>query len=438
MEQTKRQSMTKKIQIVPVGDKEERDRAYQYIRQAMYVQNKAYNILISHVYATITAGKMEEVAEIYKRGARKPKDDDPDYSLYKAEDFTEIPVGLPLFANTAYIAKGEMNTAKSKGLYKGKVSLQNRKLDAPVYVNKKFVQITHYHKDYNEFCDKLYTNELDMGFDFANGIQFKLKLGSLNKSRELRATMANIIEENYIIQDSSIQFDRTGKKIMLNLTLSIPYSDKKDLKDDVCVGVHYGTQAPVTVALNIKPKNGRKDYQHIGDTEEIERVSAQIKGQRRSIRNHMKSVNGGHGTTKRMQALERLESRYRNFSNTYSHYMSKQIVKFAVDNKAKYIFVEDTAPLTIKEEVKKKSKAKGKTQEPDTAIINATDSNKEETVVKSIKRAIGEWQFFKMNEQIKYKAKAYGIEVLEGMKIENYDDTLTDYDYAKMISMGKK
>lgn len=428
MEQTKRQSMTKKIQIVPVGDKEEVNRIYTYLRQAMYVQNKAYNILISHVYANIVTGDMDAVADTYKRGARKPNADDPDYSLYKVEDFTEIPVGLPLFGNTSYIAKQGMSQAKSKGLYKGKVSLQNRKLDAPVYVNKKFVQIEHYHKDYNEFMDKLFTNELDMGFKFANNIYFKIKFGSIKKNHELRSVMANIVEENYIIQDSSIQFDKTGKKIMLNLCLSIPYRDKKDLNESICVGVHYGTKAPVTVALNGK----KKDYRNIGNVSEIERISTQIREQRRSIRNHMKSVNGGHGVEKRMQALEKLESRYRNFSNTYSHYLSKQIVKFAVENNAKYIFVEDTAPLKVKED--KKAKGKSKTKVAETQVENIIPDSEETT--KSIRRAIGEWQFFKLNEQIKYKAKSYGIEVLEGMKIKNYDETLTDYDYAKMIANG--
>lgn len=36
----------KKIQLIPQGDKDEVNRVYQYIRDGMYYQNTAYNILI--------------------------------------------------------------------------------------------------------------------------------------------------------------------------------------------------------------------------------------------------------------------------------------------------------------------------------------------------------------------------------------------------------
>ena len=78
-----KQTITRKVQIIPVGDKEEVNRAYKYIRDAQYAQNRAYNILISSVYSAIISGKSkEEIAEIYTRGQRKPKEDDPEYSLY--------------------------------------------------------------------------------------------------------------------------------------------------------------------------------------------------------------------------------------------------------------------------------------------------------------------------------------------------------------------
>lgn len=391
----KRQSITRKIQIVPMGDKEEVSRVYNYIRNAMYVQNRAYNIIVSRVYAEILSGNVENVSEIYKKGSRKPKENEPGYSLFKAEEFTDIPVGLPLFGNTAYMAKHDMATAKSKGLYKGKITLQNKKLDAPVYVNKKFIQIKHLHDNHNDFLDKLYTKDLDMGFSFVNGINFKLVFGNLKKSHEIRSVMQNIVEENYLIQDSSIQFDRTGKKIMLNLTLSLPIRDKKDLKEDTCIGVHFGKESPVICAVNGR----KKDTAHIGSAEEIQRVSTQIQQQRKRIRNHMKATTGGHGTKKRMQALNKMDSRYRNFENTYSHYISKEIVKFALKHKAKYIIIEDSPKDTTN-------------------------------------RAIGKWAFYKLNEQIQYKANFYGMEVLSGITTEVTEES-DDYLLAKEVASNK-
>lgn len=68
----------KKIQLIPQGDKDEVNRVYQYIRDGMYYQNTAYNILISTIYAAIKRGASEEeIAELYRRGSRKPKKNDP-------------------------------------------------------------------------------------------------------------------------------------------------------------------------------------------------------------------------------------------------------------------------------------------------------------------------------------------------------------------------
>ena len=36
----------KKLQLIPLGDKEELNRVYTYLKDGMYYQNTAYNILI--------------------------------------------------------------------------------------------------------------------------------------------------------------------------------------------------------------------------------------------------------------------------------------------------------------------------------------------------------------------------------------------------------
>lgn len=39
---------------------------------------------------------------------------------------------------------------------------------------------------------------------------------------------------------------------------------------------------------------------------------------------------GGHGRKKKMKAMDRLSKRERNFVKTYNHYVSKNVVDFAV------------------------------------------------------------------------------------------------------------
>ena len=61
--------LCKKIKLIPRGDKEEVNRVYKFIRDGQYMQNKAYNILISNVFAAIMSGNVDALKEIYKRGA---------------------------------------------------------------------------------------------------------------------------------------------------------------------------------------------------------------------------------------------------------------------------------------------------------------------------------------------------------------------------------
>lgn len=42
--------LTRKIQIFPVGDKEEIDRVYKYLREGIFNQNKAMNQYMSALY----------------------------------------------------------------------------------------------------------------------------------------------------------------------------------------------------------------------------------------------------------------------------------------------------------------------------------------------------------------------------------------------------
>ena len=42
-----------------------------------------------------------------------------------------------------------------------------------------------------------------------------------------------------------------------------------------------------------------------------------------------------------MKPLDKFREKERNFVKTYNHYVSKEVVEFAVKNKAKYINMED-------------------------------------------------------------------------------------------------
>lgn len=366
--------LTRKIQIIPVGDKEEIDRVYKYIRDGMYNQNKAYNILISNVYSAIYSGKSkEEINEIYKKGKRNPKETDSNYSLY---EFGEVvfPKGLPTASSIGMKVKQDIVTAKKDGLFKGKVSLPNKKLDSPLIIESQQFQIYHNYENYDDFLDNLFTNKLEVFMKFVNGINFKLVFGNPHKSQYLRSEIQQIFEENYKVCGSSIQID--GKKIILNLNMDIP-KQEMELNENIVVGVDLGLAIPAVCGLNTN------DYirKSIGSKDDFLRIRTQLQSQRRRLQKALSSTSGGHGREKKLKGLEKLKDRERNFVKTYNHYVSKNVVDFAIKNKAKYINVED---------------------------LSGFDSSQ---------FILRNWSFYELQQFITYKAAKYGIEV---RKINSY------------------
>lgn len=380
------QVLVRKFQIFPVGDKDEINRVYQYIRDCQYVQNKAYNILISNVYSAIITGKSkEEIKSIYKRGSRNPKKDNPDYSLYNYDDF-KVPVGLPIIAGVSQAVKNDLKTAQKTGLFKGNSALPNKRRTASLRVDPIFVRlrdinlrnpkiskktgIYHTYPSYNEFLDNLYSKrESDIYIAFANSITFKFVLGNPYKSYQDRNILQHIFEEDYLVKGSSISFDKTNKKIMLNLSMEIPKAEI-ELKEDVVVGVDVGLAIPAVCGLNTN--SYAREY--IGSKDDFLRVRTQIANERKRVQKNLKMIKGGHGRKKKLKALNRFTSKEKNFVQTYNHMVSKRVVDFAVKNHAKYINLEN---------------------------LKGYDANN---------FILRNWSYYQLQQYIKYKAEKYGVE----------------------------
>lgn len=104
-------------------------------------------------------------------------------------------------------------------------------------------------------------------------------------------------------------------------------------------------------------------------------MKQQLKSQRRNVQRNISSSRGGHGRGKKLKALNRLSDREKNFTKTYNHYLSSNIVKFAVKNKAKFINLEDLNGIQQKN------------------------------------RILESWSYYELASFITYKAAKYGIEV---------------------------
>jgi IS605 OrfB family transposase len=368
--------LTRKIQLFPIGDSEEINRVYKYIRDGIFNQNKAMNQYMSALYIAsiqeVSKEDRKELNGLYTRISTSKKGSAYDTSI-------EFPKGLPTTSSLGQKVKQDFAKSCKDGLLYGKVSLPTYRKDNPLLVHVDWVRlrstnphndfgIYHSYKSHMEFLDNLYSKDLEIFIKFANGITFKMILGNPHKSHGLRSELKEIFEENYKVCSSSIQID--GKKIILNMSMEVPKKEV-ELDENTVVGVDLGVAIPAVCALN------NNDYirQSIGSKDDFLRVRTQLQSQRRRLQKALIASRGGHGRNKKLKALDNLRDRERNFVKTYNHYVSKSVVDFAVKNKAKYINLED---------------------------LSGFDSSQ---------FILRNWSFYELQQFITYKASRYGIEV---------------------------
>lgn len=247
-------NLVRKIQLTPVGNKEEVDRVYKYIREGMKAQNLAMNQYMSALYiAQIKEASKDDKKELnllYSRISTSNKG-----SAYKEDIQFATGLGTPSLISQKI--KKDFEKSKKDGLMYGKVSLPTYRSDNPLMVDVRFVALRgtkqgdaglyHEYETHMDFLDNLYSSDLKVYIKFANNITFQVVFGSPHKSASLRNEFKMIFEECYKVCQSSIQFN--GKKIILNMTIDIP--DKEiELDENVCVGVDLGIEIPAMCSLN--------------------------------------------------------------------------------------------------------------------------------------------------------------------------------------------
>jgi len=406
-----------KLMVVTHGETDEektqeRISVKRSLREAMETQNKCYNILVSKVYAaTLNGASSDEIKQIYKLGSRTPKEDDPSYSLYDYNEYKYIK-GVPTASRIARYAESDMKTAWKAGLKFGKVSLQNRKKDAPLWIIPENIKYRHNYDDYPTFLHHLINeSNVELYIDFVTGITFKVVFGNPWKGRNDRLLWQRIFEGQYKIGGSSIQFAKNGKDIMLNLALNIPVIEPEEKLDkNIVCGVDLGMKIPAVCALN----NDLRSHQYIGTIEDFLRVRTAMQSERRRISSNLKTgASGGHGRTKKMKALDRIGQREHNFATTYNHMVSKRVIDFALKNHAGVIHLEnlkgfgepdeESETTTAEETTTKKTKKKSKKE---------LEADKKKKIKKEKqKKALRNWSYYQLQQDIIYKASKYGIEV---------------------------
>lgn len=369
-------TIAKTIIMMPVGDKEEVDRVYKYLREHIESQNKALNLRMTAMYTLLMqeADKdvKDEASKLYARIGSSPKGSAFDEDLNLSGD---------MMAQIKQKVDNDLTTALKKGLKFGVTSLPSynksnpllvrKELVTPVPIGKRHQGLYHNYDSHEGFLQHLYKSDLELFIRFMDDITFKIILGVPYKTAELRSVFKKIFEGEYIPQGSSIGIK--DDDIVLHLSLSIP-KYKPYLDENVVAGVDVGMAIPAVCALN----NNSTYSKFCGYNFDLVRTKTQIQKQRQRAQSSAKYAKGGHGRKRKLACMDRFREKEKNFAKTYNHKIAKEVVQFALDNHAKYINIEDLSGI-------------GKEQR------------------KSL--WLGSWTYFQLQEFIRYKAEEYGIVV---------------------------
>ena len=212
---------------------------------------------------------------------------------------------------------------------------------------------------------------------FPKGLEWDLVFGKdPSNNREI---VERILSGQYDAGNSSIQQAKNGKCFLL-LIVKIPKSNIALNKDRV-VGVDLGINIPLYAALNDNEYGGMG----IGSREQFLKMRMRMYAQKRELQRNLRhSTNGGHGRKQKLQALERLEGKERNWVHLQNHIFSKSVIEFAQKHNAGVIQMERLTNY-------------GK------------DANGE--VREEAKFLTRYWSYFELQTMIEYKANAAGIEI---------------------------
>lgn len=234
---------------------------------------------------------------------------------------------------------------------------------------------------------KLFIKEEGIYLKWFKEILFRLEFGK--DASNNRCIVERLIEsdkqqknkgEDYVANNSSIKLVKYGKSTRIFLLLSIDIPAKKQVLDkDVVLGVDLGIKCPLYLAIN---KNDNFKMQ-IGDIEHFHNQRTMFQKRFKSLQKLI-CTQGGHGRKKKLEPLEKLKEKERNWVHTQNHVYSREVIKQALKQNAGTIHMESL-----------KDFGKGK----------------EGYVKDEYKYLLRYWSYYVLQSMIEYKAKLEGIEV---------------------------
>ena len=340
----------RKLKLVIINeDKELLKEQYRFIRDSQYAQYRALNLGMGYLMTGYLASNKDIKSEYFKEWQKGLKNSNP---IFKDISFGK---GVDTLSAVTQKVKKDFSTALKNGMAKGERTSTNYKRTFPLITRGR--NLTFYEQDGDIFIK------------WVNKIVFKVVFNARKENTlELQHTLQKVINGEYKLSQSSLEFDRNNN-LILNLTIDIPFKQEDNLIKDRVLGVDLGVKYPAYVCLN----DDTYKREHIGEALELIKQREQYQARRRRTQQQLKNVKGGKGRHKKLKNLDRLSDCERNFAKTYNHMISKRIVEFAKKHKCEYIHLE-----------------------------KLTKDGFDNTILRN-------WSYYELQQMIEYKADRLGI-----------------------------
>jgi len=273
-------------------------------------------------------------------------------------DFPELPSCITNRLNNDIVSV--YNKEKQEVLY-GRRSLRTYRGPIPIPTSKRGVEFSSDEDGNVRVKWKLERNE---------HIWFRIVFG--RDKANYRLAMQRLLDGENDFSAPSIEL-RKDLRWYLLLPVKEPQRDI-ELDSDKSVGVHLGLSIPAYCALS---SGGQRKA--IGSGEDFLKARTQMQSRQRRLQRGLKAAHGGKGRKRKLQGLERVKEKERNFVRTYNHFVSSQVINFAVKSRA----------ATIKLEM-----LEGYSKEDRSNFI------------------LRNWSYYELQEHIAYKARRNGINVV--------------------------
>lgn len=307
----------KKLKLTIINENEEvRKEQYKFIRDSQYAQYQGLNSCMAYLVTGYYLANRDIKSEEFKAHQKTITNSMP---ILEGIEFGK---GIDSKSAITQKVKKDFSIALKNGLAKGERGATNYKRTFPLMTRGRDLKFNYEDKGKTILIK------------WVNKIVFEVVTGN-KVNEELLHTLNKVINKEYKVMQSSLEFDRNNK-LILNLTLDIPIKVENEVIEGRTLGVDLGLKVPAYASLS----DQFYIRQGFGDYNEFVKVRMQFKARRERLYKQLQLAKGGKGRKDKLSAMTQLRDKESKFAQTYNHQLSCKLVKFAKDNKCEFINME--------------------------------------------------------------------------------------------------